>query len=79
MTTKLPYWIECKALHEANESYFAVYAAEAPDADPDADRVWEETYGNWVERCKAFYADLRGADKTAFDAAPVREQIALVY
>ena len=77
MTSKLPYWIECKALHEANESYFAVYAAEAPAEDPDADRVWEETYQNWVERCWAFYAEL--ADQAKFDALPVREQLALVY
>lgn len=75
--TALPYWIECKAIGEANESYFAVYAAEAPADDPDADRVWEQTYANWVERCKAFYAAL--ADPVAFDALPVREQIALVY
>ena len=79
MTTKLPYWIECKAIGEANESYFAVYSAVAPADDPDAERVWEETYQNWVERCQAFYAELAGARRNEFDALPVREQIALVY
>ena len=72
-------WVAGKATKMADEAYAAVYTAEAPDDDPVADRIWEETYANWIERCELFYAEMDATEQAEFDALPMRQKLAQVY